>query len=76
MGVDVRHAAIALALSACASAPVRPIPHTPAIPTTARETWRCDATGAPTVTVVGTPEPARVEVGGIALDCHLVPIGR
>lgn len=34
------------------------------------------APGAPVVFVEGTPEPARVEAGGIALDCRLVPLGR
>lgn len=71
-----RLAWVTLALTACTAAPVRPVPRPPPIPTTAHETWRCAAPGAPVVLVDGTPEPARVEVGGIALDCYLVPLGR
>lgn len=67
---------VALALVACGATPERPVPRAPSIPTTSHETWRCAAPGAPTVLVEGTPEPARVEVGGTALYCRLVPLGR
>lgn len=72
----MRIAAAALALSACGAAPPPPVPRTPPIPTTAHETWRCVAPGAPAVVVEGTPEPARVEAAGVELDCYLVPLGR
>lgn len=74
----VRCGAVALTfvVAACTAAPVRPVPSAPSIPTTSHETWRCAAPGAPAVLVEGTPEPARVEVGGVSLDCRLVPLGR
>ena len=71
----LRIVGLALALAACGATPARPVPRAPPIPTTAHETWRCVAPGAPVVLVVGTPEPARVEVGDAALDCYLVPLG-
>ena len=49
--------------------------HAPPIPTTADETWRCLNRDGASVLVVGTPEPRRVEIGGVPLDCYLVPIG-
>lgn len=70
----MRHAALALALLGCATAPVRPAPQTPSVPTTDRETWRCVGPGV-SVLVVGTAEPRRVEAGGAILDCYLVPLG-
>lgn len=66
---------LTLTLAACGAAPARPVPRAPAIPTTARETWRCVSPGMPVVLVVGTAEPARVEVGDVVLGCYLVPIG-
>lgn len=65
---------LAMALLGCTTAPVRPTPKAPPIPTTDRETWRCVAPGV-SVLVVGTAEPRRVEAGGAVLDCYLVPLG-
>ncbi len=66
---------LTLTLAACTATPTRPVPRAPAIPTNARETWRCVSPGAPVVLVVGTPEPDRVEVGDSVLGCYLVPVG-
>lgn len=71
----VRPALLSALLTACGAPPALPVPRAPSIPTTAHETWRCAAPGAPTVLVEGTPEPTRVEVGDVSLDCRLVPLG-
>lgn len=66
---------LSLLLSACGAAPAPTVRHAPPIPTTANETWRCVAAGGVSVLVVGTPEPRRVDLAGVPLDCDLVPIG-
>ena len=73
--MNLRIVGLTLTLAACGAVPVRSVPRAPSIPTTANETWRCVSPGAPVVLVVGTPEPARVEVGDAVLGCYLVPIG-
>lgn len=75
MSARLRIVGLTLTLAACGATPAHPVPRAPAIPTNAHETWRCVSPGAPVVLVVGTPEPARVEVGDAVLGCYLVPIG-
>lgn len=71
----MRSLVLCLSLSACGAAPAPAARHAPPIPTTQNETWRCVSPGGAFVLVVGTPEPRRVDLAGVPLDCYLVPIG-
>ena len=71
---------LTLALAACGAPPARPAQPAPSIPTTTRETWRCEAAGV-VVRIVGTPLPGSVTILPPGAEetpaaCVLVPLSR
>lgn len=72
--------AIALTLAACGAQPMRQAQPAPSIPTTASETWRCEAAGV-VVRIVGAPLPDSVTILPPGAEetpaaCVLVPLPR